>query len=305
MTLALRRLALSLAAACTVLPVQQPAGPQTPLRRDLMGALEPGALVGIAVRDLESGNGVTLNDDRRYPMQSVYKFPLALAVLHRVDRGELALDQVVHIDRKELLPGTWSPLRDAHPDADVDISLAELLRYVVSQSDNNGCDVLFRLMGGTAPVERYVHGLGVRDIAIAATEQEMHRDWQVQYRNWARPSALVDLLEQFQRRRIVSEKSQAFLWGLLVETTTGPNRLKGRLPSNVVVAHKTGSSGSNKQGVTAAVNDIGILVLPDGRHIALAVLVAETRAPDEASERIIANVARIVVDHALAGHVLK
>jgi beta-lactamase class A len=238
-------------------------------------------------------------------MQSVYKLPLAMAVLHRVDLGELALDHVVHIDRGQLLPGTWSQLRDAHQNADVDITLAELLRYVVSQSDNNGCDALFRLMGGTAAVEQYVHGLGVRDISIVGTEEEMHRDWQVQFRNSARPGALVDLLELLHGKRVLSEKTQAFLWKLMVETTTGPRRLKGRLPANVVVGHKTGSSGRDKQGVTAAVNDIGILQLPNGKRIAIAVLVTGTRVPDETSERVIADIARLVVDRALAGRPIR
>lgn len=37
------------------------------------------------------------------------------------------------------------------------------------------------------------------------------------------------------------------------ETKTGANRLKGQLPQGTVVAHKTGTSGTNKTtGVTAA-----------------------------------------------------
>ena len=260
--------------------------------------------VGVAVRDLGSGRQLTINNGVRFPMQSVFKFPLALAVLHRVEEGRLSLDQVVHIDRQQLLPDTWSPIRDAHPGSSVDLPLADLLRFVVSQSDNNGCDALFRLMGGTAVVDRYIHSLGIREIAIAATEEQMHSDWGTQFRNWVHPTALVDLLERFDRTRLLSEANQAFLWKLMVETTTGPNRLKGRLPQRVLVAHKTGTSGKNPSGVSAAVNDAGILVLPNGRRLAIAVLVTGATAPDEVSERVIADIARAVVDHVLAGEPL-
>jgi beta-lactamase class A len=142
-------------------------------------------------------------------------------------------------------------------------------------------------------------------MAIAATEEEAHRDWQTQFRNWTRPDALADLLERFYRKRILSEKSQAFLWKLMVDTTTGPNRLKGLVPAGVVVGHKTGSSGKNDQGVSAAVNDAGILVLPGGRAVAVVVLVTGARAADEASERIIAGVGRLVAERALAGQRLR
>jgi beta-lactamase class A len=258
--------------------------------------------IGVAVRNLATGETVAVNGGTRFPMQSVFKFPLAISVLRRVDRGELALNRIVHIRRAELLPDTWSPLRDDHPQGDVDVPLAELLRYVVSSSDNSGCDVLFRLLGGPASVERDIRGLGITDIAIVATEEEMHRDWQVQFRNWATPVALVDLLERYDRTPVLSDASRAFLWRLMVETTTGPKRLKGALPPAVVVGHKTGSSGKNAQGVSAAVNDVGILVLPDGRRIAIAVFVTNAKVPDEESEKVMAELARTVAEWYLAPH---
>jgi beta-lactamase class A len=297
----------SLAIVCLVLASSAPSGAQVPTLRSQLAAVAAKAdgRVGVAIRDLETGDRLAIDGRARFPMQSVYKFPLALAVMRRVDRGELSLDQVVHIGREQLLPGTWSPIRDAHPNASVDLTLADLLRFVVSQSDNNGCDALFRLMGGPPAVERDLRGLGIREIAMAATEEEMSRDWQVQFRNWARPEALVDLLDRFYRKTVLSEKSQAFLWRLMVETTTGPKRLKGRLPPGVSVGHKTGTSGKNDKGVSAAVNDIGILVLPNGRHIAIAVLITAATAPDEASERVIAELARLVADRALAGGAMR
>jgi beta-lactamase class A len=286
--------------ALALLATDSAAGQDAALQRELAAiAARANAKVGVAVRDVRTGEQVAVNGRDHFPMQSVYKFPLALAVLHRVDRGELSLDHIVHIDRGELLPDTWSPIRDAHPGSDVDLTLAELLRFVVSESDNNGCDALFRLMGGTRAVDRDIRSLGVRGMAIAATEEEMHREWPVQFRNWAEPAALVDLLARFDDKGVLSEASRAFLWKLMVETTTGPNRLKGRLPPGLVVAHKTGSSGKNAQGISAAVNDAGIVVLPSGRRLAIAVFVTDAHAPDAASERVIADIARAVVDHAM------
>ena len=71
--------------------------------------------------------------------------------------------------------------------------------------------------------------------------------------------------------------------------------MKGRLPAGTEVAHKTGSSGSRK-GVSAATNDIGIITLPDGRHLAVAVFLRHSKAGAETRDATIARVARAAWD---------
>jgi beta-lactamase class A len=137
------------------------------------------ATIGFSALDLEEGKIYSLNGDKHLPMQSVYKFHLALAVLSQVDQGKFNLDQKIHIKKNDLLPNTHSPLKDKYPNGDVSISLSDLLAYTVGQSDNNGCDILFRLLGGPAKVNSFIHVLGIQNVAIVATEEEMHRDEKV------------------------------------------------------------------------------------------------------------------------------
>ena len=47
-----------------------------------------------------------------------------------------------------------------------------------------------------------------------------------------------------------------------------------------------------RDGVSAATNDIGIITLPDGRHLAVAVFLSDSKAPAEARDAAIAKVAR-------------
>lgn len=251
-------------------------------------------LVGVAVIDLKSGDTLTVRNDVHFPMQSVYKFPLALAVLDQVDKGTMALDQTIHISKADLRPDTWSPLREAYPSGNVGLSLDSLLRYAVAQSDNNSCDILFRLLGGTEVVQRYIHSLGIEDISIVATEAEMHQEWDVQYRNWSSPLAMARLLQLFYSGGILSHHSRDYLWRVMASSGTGLKRIKGLLPAGTVVAHKTGSSGTNREGVAAATNDVGIIVFPDGRCVALAVFVSDSNALDEERDKVIAEIARAV-----------
>jgi len=267
------------------------------LRAEILRLIEPAkGLVGVAVCVPETGDTLTINGARRFPMQSVYKFPLALAVLHQVDQGTLSLSQELQLSKDDLLPNTWSPLRERYPDGDVVVTLDELLTYTVSLSDNNGCDVLFRLVGGPAAVNEYVHGLGITDMAIIATEEEMHRGWEVQFQNWSSPAAMCRLLDAFHRGDILSQQSRGYLWRLMVQAATGSGRLKGRLPEGTVVGHKSGSSGTNDEGITPATNDVGIIVLPRGGHVILVVFVTDSAADMQTRDEVIAEIARAVWD---------
>jgi len=250
------------------------------------------ATVGVGIMNLETGDTIIINGKKRFPMQSVYKFPLALAVLNQIDQGKLSLDQKIHLKKADMLPNTWSPLSKKYPDGDVDIALSEILSLTVSQSDNSGCDILFRLLGGTHPVNSYIHELVGDGIAIVSTEEEMHRDWDVQFKNWSTPGAMLQLLDIFYNGKMLSHESTGFLWNVLTETTTGPRRIKGLLPSGTKVAHKTGSSGSNKDGLTAANNDVGIVTLPNGKHFAIVVFVSNSTKDEKVTDNIIAEISK-------------
>jgi beta-lactamase class A len=254
-------------------------------------------IVGVGVTDLKTKETLLINQDHKFPMQSTFKFPLAIAVLDLVDKGKYSIDQKIHIKKAQLGQETHSPMRDKRPNEDFDITIGELLSYSVSESDNNACDILFELAGGTKKVNDYIHSLGVKDIAIVATEKEMKAGWDVQYTNYARPSAYLQLLRIAYERKTLSKTSHDFLWKTLTEGPTGLKRIKGQLPKGTVVAHKTGTSGSNDKGITAATNDAGIIELPNGKAIAVVVFVSDAAADSDARELVIARIAKAVWDY--------
>lgn len=255
------------------------------------------AKVGVAVLGLDFRDSLFIKGQDHFPMQSVFKFPLSLYTLHLVDEGKLSLAKQIHIPRKKLDPQTWSPMLKDFPSGDIDMSLSELLRYAVSKSDNNACDILFGLVGGTANVNRYIHSLDIRDISIVATEARMKTGWSVQYTNWCAPQAMARMLKLFYDSRTLKRESNNFLMDLMLKSENSPNRIKGLLPPGTAVAHKTGTSNANANGLTAATNDVGIITLPDGRHIALIVFVSDYKGGVPEGERIIARVSRLVWEY--------
>ena len=254
------------------------------------------ATVGVALI-VDGKDTLTINNNVQYPTQSTYKFHLALAVLDYMHRNNIPLDHKVFIKKEELLPNTHSPIRDEYPDGNFEMSLADIIKYTVSKSDNNGCDILFRFVGGTAEVDKYIRSLGFSDFAIAATEEEMHGPWEVQYTNWSAPYTAAGVLEAFRTKDILPKDFHDFLWKTMVDTSTGTNKIKAQLPEGVLVAHKTGSSFRNPEGLNAAENDIAIIQLPDGRYYSLAVFVKDSMESSETNCKLIADISKAIYDH--------
>jgi len=255
-----------------------------------------GGHVGAYAEVVETGTAASLNADEPFPMQSVYKLPIAMAVLDLVDKKQLALTHRVRLTAADMAPpGLHSPLRDAHPRGDIDVSVRDLIRDAIVESDGTASDALFRLGGGADALTAYVRRIGVTGITIAATEARMARDEMVQYTNSATPRAAAMLLERLVAGRAVSAASRDLLLGDLAASTPGARRLKGLLPKGTAVAHKTGTDGTHN-GLTRATNDIGIITLPNGRHLAIAVFVKDSTADEPTREATIAKIARAAYD---------
>jgi beta-lactamase class A len=248
--------------------------------------------VGITATVLETKRSVTLNGEQRFPMQSVYKFPIAMAVLAQVDQGKLKLEQKVRIESSDVVQVSAVLSQNSQGK---EFSLAELLKYMVSDSDNTSCDALLRLIGGPNVVTQYLQRLSLSDIIVANTEKELSQNKDVQYRNYSTPNAIIALLRAFHEGRGLSASSQVLLRRWMTETPTGLKRIKGILPKGTVVVHKTGTS-STVDGVAGATNDVGLVTLPNGHHLAIAVFVSDSKADMETREAVIAEISRAIWD---------
>ncbi len=266
---------------------------QSPVLKEQIESIVAGkkATVGAAVWGPDDLDPLLFNPFEKFPMQSVFKLHLAMLVLHQVDEGKLDLNQLVTVKRAEVLQNTWSPLMKQYQGNEFSVPVQQLLQYSVSHSDNVACDLLFELVGGPAALHSYVQSIGIKETEVVANEAQMHADDQVQYKNWTSMKGAVQILQKFEQKKLLSKNSHALLWRWMVETTTGPKRLKGLLPSDTVVAHKTGYSGI-RAGKTAATNDIGVIVLPDGRPLLVAVFVKDSSESTETNEAIIARIAQ-------------
>ncbi len=286
-------------------------------------AKEARGKVGVAAVVLETGESISLNADQHFPMQSVYKLPIAMAVMDQVRRGELDLDEKIGVTKDDMVrQGQGSPLRDANPNGG-EFTIRELMRLAFVESDGTASDVLIRVAGGANAIQAYLTQIGISDMKVLNTEKELGRDWETQYQNWATPLAAIDLLqwlEKADKNADIGMKETPtprysttvcncpvpldhypdpivirILQRLMTDSVPGAKRLKALLPKETVVAHKTGTSGT-QNGITVATNDIGLITLPNGNHLAIAVFVSDSPADEKTREAVIAKIAKAAWD---------
>lgn len=242
-----------------------------------------------------------LNPHAHPPMQSVFKLPLGIYILHKVEQGTFTLDQPIRfLPSDRFVPHAFSPLQDKYPDANVDVPLRELLRLSVSLSDNAAADLLLRIAGGPKPVNDYIASLGVTGFHLLDSEHALHREVRAQYRNWFEPAAAVQLLRRMADQSPLTPANTTLLLDWM-HPAVRTARLEADMPEGVRVDHKSGTSDVDN-GLAHATNDIALVTLPNGRCLAIAVFVTDSTADQTTREKVIARIGRAAYDAAMQTH---
>ena len=227
--------------------VAQPAVAQTspdlrPLQQRLAAlATENPGEYGFGALDLQTGELVTYNGSEPFPMASTMKIAVAATYLTEVDSGRRSLD--------ETIGGTTA---------------LTLMEQMLIHSNNQSTDRLIATLGGPAAVNSWLraHRLsGIRvDRTIAqllAARRDLH-----DIRDSSTPVAMLQLLRLIDSGNALSPRSRTLLLDIMRRCATGRNRIRGLLPPEAMVEHKTGTL----DGYTG---DVGFLTYPDGHRIAV------------------------------------
>lgn len=316
------------ARAAAPAPEPPPAEPAPFLIQGRLSALASGfdGEAGVAVMDLERGWIAAYRGEERFPQQSVSKLWVALAVLDRVDRGELSLDTPITIPRSRLSIFNQPIAYRMGPEGGT-FTVAELVRAQIADSDNTANDALMRAAGGPAAVRAHLMERGLRGVTVydyepilqsriaglqwdpswagtssfglmrarlSRADREAAMDAYVERPvDGASPEALVRALAAIERGRVLSPTSTAVLVHAMTVSRNGRQRLKGGLPPGWRLHHKTGT-GQDLGGRSVGINDVGVLTAPDGRKYAVAVMIGHTRRPTPARLEFFQAVTRTV-----------
>ena len=236
---------------------------------------ESGGVVGVSFCHVESGQRLTLNAGKAFPMASTYKVAIAARLMKLIDEQRFGLDEMIQISQDDLSPG--GGIIKAHfSESGVALSIHNLLTVMLTISDNTASDMLLGLAGGPEAVSEFLRSSGIEGIrvdrstkilltdAFGITDRLPEGRWSYQFlqdhkeaftqrppveaseafaadvRDTSTPEAMVQLLEAIFHRELLSERSSALLLDIMGRCETGESRLRGRLPKATVVAAQDG-----------------------------------------------------------------
>lgn len=250
--------------------------------------------VGVAVLDTGRNKQYLRNQDKPFPMQSVCKLPIAIAILRLADQGKLAVEDKITVRRSDVVL-FHSPIKEEIKGEKSDFTIRALMTAAVCNSDNTACDVLIARAGGTSAVTNILREAGVKGIRLDRSEGKLQPDsvqiakFLTDPRDTATPEAMVEMLQKLYSGKLLSKSSSAVILEDLFNCKTGPARIAAGLPAGWTLAHKTGT-GRDVAGQNTATNDVGVAVSPHGETIYIAIFTKGSRAKIEEREAFMAKV---------------
>ncbi len=100
--------------------------------------------IGIYIKNLEDNQIVNYNGDRLWYLSSTIKIPVAIAILKKVEQGELSLDDSLTLEESDKVDGAG----DMHfQEPGTVYTIGSLLEKMMKNSDSTATDMLIRLIG--------------------------------------------------------------------------------------------------------------------------------------------------------------
>ncbi len=244
-----------------------------------------GGRVGVYALDTATGRELALRPDERFAMCSTFKWVLAAAILARVDRAQLSLDEHIAYGLPDLLE--YAPVTREHVD-EGSLTVDALAQAAVAVSDNTAANLLLTKIGGPDGLTEFVRSLGDSVTRLDRDEPMLNSNDPGDLRDTTSPRAMVGLMQRVLCGDVLFSASRELLVGWLRASETGKNRLRAGLPRDWVVGDKTGS------GSRGAVNDVTIAVPPGRAPILIAAYMSGGESTLQMLEAAHADIGRLV-----------
>jgi beta-lactamase class A len=222
----------------------------------------------------------------RFAMCSTHKFLAAAFALQRVDRGEDSLSRRLSYSKDGLV--AWSPATEEH--VGDGMTLGELCEAAVTLSDNTAANLILDSLGGPPGFTKMARALGDDATRLDRIETALNEAKPGDPRDTTTPAAMAGNVRELVLGEALSAPSREQLARWLVANKTGDQRLRAGLPKSWRVGDKTGTGGAG------AANDIAVVWPPDRGPLVVTAYYAESAAPSEERERVLAEVGRLAAE---------
>jgi beta-lactamase class A len=237
---------------------------------------------GIFIRDLKFGFEFTHNENELFPSASLAKIPIMAAAFKAEHEGILDLGLEVRLNNSDKMPGAGT-LKSMS--AGTVFTFKELLRLMVSISDNTATNMVTRVLG-IEYINDAINEFGLQNSRLNRRVADYEaRDRGIE--NYTTPRDMAIILDDMYRGKLVSEEASQDCLELLLDPRSR-DRIPKYLPENIRAVHKTGL----ERGVC---HDAGIVFDPGGDFL-ICVLTGHSNPNSVPSKNFIARIALLVYE---------
>jgi beta-lactamase class A len=251
-----------------------------------------GSTVGVAFRDLATGDTLFIGADENFHAASTMKVPVMIELFRRADAGGLSLDQgILLINQFRSIADGSTYTLDATADSDslaytlmnTRVPVRDLIDHMITRSSNLATNALIELVGADH-ANATAHALGAKNIRVLRGVEDTPA-FRAGMNNTTTARDLATLMEAIETGRAASRASCDAMRDILSRQEFN-TEIPAGLPKGTKVAHKTGF-------ITGVLHDAAI-VYPAGRSPYVLVVLTRDIPEQQVARRLIADISRLV-----------
>ncbi len=231
-------------------------------------------IFAVAFKDMTTGETLLINERERFHAASTMKTPVLIELYKQAAEGKFSLldSVVVKNEFKSIVDGSTFSLS---PEDDSDQALyhligmkrtiAELAYDMIIVSSNLATNIVIELVEAKN-VTQTMRSMGAMDIEVLRGVEDQ-KAYDQGLSNTTTAYDLMIIFESLSKGEVVSKEAADEMIKILLDQRFN-DIIPAQLPSEVKVAHKTGS-------ISGIHHDSGIVILPDGRQYVLVLLSKE------------------------------
>ena len=244
-----------------------------------------GGRIGVAMRDLASGQSWTYKADERFPLSSTFKALLGGAVLARVDARKEELARNISFSAEDLV--SYSPVTEKHVESGM--SVEALCEATITVSDNSAGNLLLKTVGGPEGLTAFLRSIGDETTRLDRWETALNEGTPGDERDTTTPNAMLDTLNTLLFGDVLSEGSRKQLADWMIADQVADGLIRASLPKGWKIGDKTGAGGHGSRSIVA------VIWPPEGGPVLAAIYINGNDAAFEVRNEAIAEIGAAMV----------
>jgi beta-lactamase class A len=239
-------------------------------------------VVGVAIKDLRSGQEFLINGDEIFPQASSIKIHILSEVFRQAEQGKFRMMDIMPVPPAARVGGS-GVLNELGPGS-VSMSIRDYAILMIVLSDNTATNLLIQLVG-MDNINRSLESMGATKTKLQRVMMDLKAATEGR-ENIGTPREVMVILDKMYRGELVGKKASEEMISILRKPKEGP--IKAGLPESIEVAGKDGE-------VEAVRCDVGIVFLPDSPYIIC--VMTKLLSRDEDGSRVITDVSRLTFQY--------